>query len=373
MFKIKGTGLFLFVVTAYIFSALSIGDEIEYSGYWFDNRYSTKVMNTSFSLDKTIKSNTNLSVDIEMDQVSEPPLALGRTVDGTTGASRPERQTWEKSDTRQLNRGQIIFGMNQQMGSNTNMGFNLYTSQEIDYDSRAASVNFTQDLRQKNFKVSASAQYTQDRVGFLNTNALSFRNKTIQKGELSFLQLLSPTSYLIVGTLGEVHQGFLSNPYRKVDVNSYEIHPNYRFRSAAWVKLGKYFSLINGAVLLKYRYYQDDWSLKSHMGEFTINKNITSNLSISAKMRNYQQTAVYFYKTRTEANYYSLDEKLAKLQANSFGFSVTWYLRGMVSEKSDYSFLKGTSIYIRYYRYFNDVKPIAYTSNIFDYRLRFEF
>jgi len=133
-------------------------DKISYTTYFFNDSGDNSVITTSFSLAKKILSGTAILLDIELDKVSLPP------VDGATGATRPSRK---KDETFEKNRGQVIVGFEQSLGSSTSFALNAYRSQEVDYLSNAAIFTFSQELFQSNTTITVRAQYNDDKVGEL--------------------------------------------------------------------------------------------------------------------------------------------------------------------------------------------------------------
>ena len=344
-------------------------DQIEYTAYYFKDNTNNKVATTAFSLAKTLWQKTMVMLDVELDQTTAPPL------DGVTGASRPPRQS--KSEFRK-NRGQIIAGIEQGLGDNTKVIGSYYFSEEVDYSSQSIIGGITQEMFQKNLTLTLSGQYTVDSVGEINKDgSITNRFKETHQASLILSQLLSPTTILRLGGDGMRNHGFLSDPYRKlpriisndplIKDTIQERHPSLRFRQAAWIELSQFFRDLDASAIVNYRYYWDDWGVKSHTGSLKINKYITPNWILSPEYRYYQQSAADFgdYATGNAGGYDAADYKLSLFSSNNVGIGLTCFLRTFGKNHPTWDFLTNTSVSAMYFRYFNDTAPSNFSANVF--------
>ena len=357
--------------------ALARADQIEYSAYWIKDNADTKVAGTAFSLAKTLWRRTMVLMDVELDQTTIPPL-----MDGVTGASRPSRQS--KSAFRK-NRGQIIAGLEQGVGDDTRLIGSYYFSEEVDYSSQAFIGGISRDFAQKNFTVALQGQYTMDQVGeILRNGSILERLKETHQASLGLSQLLSPTSVLRGGVDAMRMIGFLSDPYRKVALPTAtplvsdtvtERHPDQRWRGAVWAEISKYARDIDGAFIVHYRYYRDDWGMASHAATFTLNKYITKDWILSPQYRYYDQSGANYmeYDPRGTAVFDAADYKLQPFGSNWAGASATCFLRAFSRNHPNWDFLTNSSVAVEYYHYFNDLAPTNYAADLIQARIRFAF
>jgi hypothetical protein len=356
--------------------ALARADQVEYSLYYFGDNGDNTVATTSFSLAKTLWHRTMILLDVELDQTTVPPL------DGITGASRPARQS--KSAFKK-NRGQIIGGIEQGLGDNTRLVGSYYFSQEVDYQSQALIGGITQDFAQKNFTVSLLAQYTMDLVGEIKADGKITDNfKESHQASLGLTQLLSPTAVLRGGVDAMRMSGYLSDPYRKVTIPTAdplvddtvaERHPDQRYRGALWGEISKYVADVDGAFIVNYRYYQDDWGVSTHTATFTLNKYITKDFILSPQYRYYDQGGATFSEyTRDGTTVFdAADYKLQKFGSNGAGLSLTCFLRFFGRNHPNWDFLNQTTVALDYYHYFNDLAPTKFSADLVEGRIRFSF
>jgi Protein of unknown function (DUF3570) len=348
-------------------------DKISYTTYFFNDSGDNNVITTSFSLAKKIIKGTAVLLDIELDKVSLPP------VDGSSGATRPSRK---KDETFEKNRGQVIVGVEQSLGAIT-FAVNAYRSQEIDYLSNALIVTMSQDLFQNNTTLTARAQYNDDKVGeLLEDGQLIKKDKAVITAALNLSQVLSKSSVLNLSYDFMKMTGFLSDPYRRVVVfdqaNVFqtvkENHPDLRLRHAVTGKISQFLTTVNASVIASYRYYFDDWQVKSHTAEVRFNKYVFDDFITGFNYRYYAQGGASFYTKK-----YSLsaspgqqlrtaDYKLNPFQSNSYGLNLRYLLRGLAKGNPGWEFLEKSSFEVMYLRYVND---LDFSANIVQASLNF--
>lgn len=136
-------------------------------------------------------------------------------------------------------------------------------------------------------------------------------------------------------------KGLLSTPFQRVyfsDVaasfienfhlaDSNEKLPNTRIKIALGGRLNYY---INEFLVLRtfYRYYTDDWGIKSHTASVELPIKITTKFTLYPSYRFYKQTgATYFapYNTHLSSQeFYTSDYDLAGYTANQYGFGIRY-------------------------------------------------
>ncbi len=337
------------------------GEQMGFTTYYFSDSGDNSVVTTSFTLAKNILEQTLLLIDMELDNVSVPPVTA------VTGATRPQRRTGEAFEK---SRGQIIVGVQQGIGQDMTVAGNFYRSQEVDYSSNAVITTVTRELFQKNTALTLRGQYNADLVGEITpTGELVNQRKKLLTGFATIAHLLSPTTVLDLNYDIVYSWGFQSDPYRQVRVYALdgtstmtdELHPGERMRHAGTLRLSQMISSIKASLIGSYRYYTDTWAVHSHTGELRLNKYIINNLILGIDYRYYSQSASYFTQDKYVGAEYlndglrTADYKLKTFSSNNFGFTLTLLLRGLASSSSDLEFLENSSIEMMYFRYFNDL------------------
>lgn len=158
---------------------------------------------------------------------------------------------------------------------------------------------------------------------------------------INFSQILSQK--LQGSLMGDVvlQKGLLSTPFQRVyfsDRNDYYIEnfqladdiehmPSSRFKVAVGGRLNYY---LNELLILRtyYRYYTDDWGIKSHTANIEIPVKISDKFTIYPSYRYYSQTAADYFAPYEQHNsseqYYTSDYDLSEFNANQFGIGLNY-------------------------------------------------
>jgi hypothetical protein len=347
----KFSGFLMLFIMVSVVSAQT--GQMAYTTYIFTDNLNNKVVTTAFNLAKKILSNTYINLDIELDNITVAPI------DGSTGASRPQRQAdkpFEKT------RGQVILGLEQ--------GFGLIGV-------------ISQDMFMKNTTLTLRGQVNEDKVGKIQlSGSVVNRDKRVFTGAVILTQLLSSTTVLNLYYDAVYMEGYLSDPYRQVlvlDSNNEthiidELHPQKRLRQAATGKINQLLPGVSASLSGNYRYYFDDWEVKSHMLELKFDNYIFSDLIFGISYRYYTQTNAFFYRENYEGDQYlgnslrSDDYKLKPFTSNNYGITLRYLLRGLIKGDSSLKFLQNSSLKVTYFRYVND---LDFTANIIQGSINF--
>lgn len=244
-------------------------------------------------------------------------------------------------------------------------------SAETDYLSLGLSTNYSFDLNKKNTTFSTGIAVNSDRIAPVGgkpdpltevptqaTGGGGGENEDEGEGgeggleaffegepKLSADLLLGVTQILSRKTLTQLNysygktSGYLTDPYKLVSVidpstgvpvaNStndylyyYEKRPDSRIRQSVYWKLNH--QLTNDVIYLSYRYFWDDWNVKSHTVDLRYRFEIGKHSYLQPHYRYYQQSAADFYRyfitsTETVPEYVSADYRLGKFKSNTVG------------------------------------------------------
>jgi len=238
-------------------------------------------------------------------------------------------------------------------------GIGAYYSGEYNYQSLGADLHFSQKTADKNGEFTAKFQGYFDRVKLIYPSELipntttsdggtvvTSASGTILSGDgehhragipssprttltaaFSYSQMIS--SRLQIMFLGDVvtQNGYLSLPFHRVyfanrDTAVVEKLPSSRFKLPLGVRLN-YFVGDNIILRSYYRYYQDNWGIKSNTVGIEVPYKVTPFFSISPFYRYYDQSAAkYFaaYGEHTAADqYYTSNYEYSKFQSSFYG------------------------------------------------------
>jgi hypothetical protein len=265
--------------------------------------------------------------------------------------------------------------LNESKGST--IGANFSVSSEYDYFSLGGGINAFKDSKDKSRQVGIRLQTFQDVV----TLIYPIEQRTGKKGgtearntysaTLSYSQIVNTRLQLLFLLDLAYQKGFLSLPFNRVyfsnNAAGIENLPGSRFKVPASVRLS-YFLGDRVVVRAFYRYYQDDWGLKSNTAEIETPIKITPFFSISPFYRYYDQSAVdYFagYKQHavTESHYTS-DYDLSKFDSHLIGTGIRFN-----SADGILGIGKFNTIEIRYGHY---TRQTGLVSNIVSLHARFK-
>ena len=124
-------------------------------------------------------------------------------------------------------------------------------------------------------------------------------------------------------------QGYLSLPFHRVYLDDDSVNqeklPDTRLKIPLAVR-ASYFFGDNIIIRAYYRYYSDDWNLKSHTADLEIPVKLSQSLSLSPFYRYYTQTAIkYFdaYKQHSAADqYYTSNYDLSGFNSSFIGMGM---------------------------------------------------
>jgi len=165
--------------------------------------------------------------------------------------------------------------------------------------------------------------------------------------------------------------GYLSLPFHRVYFNDNSVHqetlPDKRFKLPVGVR-ANYF--LGDKVILRayYRYYTDDWGLKSNTVSLETPVKISPFVSVTPFYRYYSQTAAkYFspYQQHTAFDdYYTSNYDLSKFNSNFYGAGIRFNPKNGLFGVQRLNMLE-----IRYGHY---TKSVGMTSDIISLNLRFK-
>lgn len=226
---------------------------------------------------------------------------------------------------------------NETKGSTFSLG--LSSSSEFDYQSFSGNISFSQKTPNKSGEFTAKFQTYLDQVSLILPAELRVN---IQRGDnyetsarntfagsISYSQIINERLQIMFLADAVQQKGYLSLPFHRVYFKDGSVHqenlPNSRFK----IPLGfraNYFIGDQFIVKTYYRYYTDNWGLKSHSADLEVPIKINAFFSLSPFYRYYTQTAAkYFapFQTHTIANqYYNSNYDLSKFSSNFYGAGI---------------------------------------------------
>lgn len=223
----------------------------------------------------------------------------------------------------------------------TSVGIGLSSSTEYDYQSYGANLNFSAKTKNKNGEFTAKLQAYLDQVSLIapielrtsnpagrdNNNGSAARNSFA--GSLSYSQIINKQFQIMFLAEAVQQQGYLSLPFHRVYFNDGSVHQENLPGSRLKIPLGfraNYFAGDKVIIKTFYRFYTDDWGLKSHTANIEMPVKITPFISVSPFYRWYNQTAIKYFdayqKHTAQDQFYTSNYDLSKFSSNFFGAGI---------------------------------------------------
>jgi hypothetical protein len=255
-----------------------------------------------------------------------------------------------------------------------------HLSFERDYISMGASGGILRDFNRRNTSLGVSAAYSHDIVSPIGGAPVPFasmpppsasegegedeeeggesgpgKGKDIVDVIVALTQVLDRNTVLRFDYSLNWSSGYLNDPYKILSVvqdqNSaapgepadyvFESRPGSRYKQALYGEARRY--IAGSALDVSYRYFWDDWGIKSHTADVFLTLPGPSNHAIEPHFRWYRQTAADFYATylvdgQPLPTYASADSRLAAFDAFTYGlkYSVPVGVGSRVSLAAEY-------------------------------------
>lgn len=223
----------------------------------------------------------------------------------------------------------------------TTIGASASFSNEYDYTSMGAGLNFAKASKDNNRELSAKAQVYIDRWRVILPIELrnGYPNGEVRDGSgkprnsysmgLTFSQVLNKNLQVQLTVEPTYQSGLLATKYQRVYFTDNSVHtetlPDTRLKLPAGVR-ANYFIGDRYIIRSFYRYYHDDWGLKAHTLELELPVKVSSFFSLSPFYRYYTQNeADYFapYKIHNPSDiFYTSDYDLSKFNSQFYGMGV---------------------------------------------------
>lgn len=258
------------------------------------------------------------------------------------------------------------------------------TSFEFDYASYGANIGFSQKTKNRMGEFTAKFQAYLDQVKLIAPIELRTNGSTGGEHEsygtsgrntfalsLSYSQIINQNFQVEFLADGVQQTGYLSLPFHRVYFNDHSVHqealPDKRFKIPLAVR-ANYF--LGDKVILRayYRYYTDDWGLRSNTFSLETPVKISPFVSVSPFYRYYSQTAAKYFAPYQEHTafdgFYTSNYDLSKFDSHFYGAGIR------INPKNGlFGVERLNMLEIRYGHY---TKSVGMKSDIISLNLRFK-
>lgn len=256
-------------------------------------------------------------------------------------------------------------------------GIGLSYSTEYDYSSVGGNINFSKKTKNRNGEFTAKLQTYFDALSLISPVELrkvapgGKATRNTYAGSLSYSQIINERFQIMFLADAVLQQGYLSLPFHRVYFNDQTVHqenlPNSRLKFPLALR-ANYF--LGDKLIIKtyYRFYADDWDLKSNTFNLELPVKISPFFSVSPFYRFYNQTAIDYFKPfqeHTQQNkFYTSNYDLSKFSSNFIGTGIR-----LTPPKGIFAFRYFNSVEIRYGHY---SKSNGMAANIISVHLQFK-
>ncbi len=219
-------------------------------------------------------------------------------------------------------------GLTRQIGNHSIKAGFAY-SYESDYTSFGYSLQDTISLNQKNTELVLGFAYTDDTVG-ANGSLLS-EPKRSYDALVGINQILGPDDLLTFNVGLGWRQGYLSDPYKRVLLNSFvapDTRPDHKFEQLLFLQWTHHIDWLDASAETSYRFGHNDAGSTSHTARIALYKKFFHDrLIVGPSFRYYRQTAADYYDTEFTGNprYYSSDYRVSAEETFDAGVQVRWF------------------------------------------------
>jgi len=236
-------------------------------------------------------------------------------------------------------------------------------SREKDYQSAGANVKFSVDLDHRLTTLTAAAGFNRDGVfpqggapvGLTDGSALigtGSQSKHVTSGLVGISHVLTRRWMVAVNAAHTAESGYLTEPYKVVSLldrrtgftvgQLTEKRPSTRNRSD--ILTNSVYHLTDDVLYLTYRYYWDDWGVRSNTFDVKYRHELEDNRYLQPHVRFYSQTPAEFFqfgliKGLPAPNFATSDYRLGPLRTltigTTYGFQLADY-PGEFSLRAEY-------------------------------------
>ena len=299
--------------------ATTLEDKVSLSLEYYADNTDVQVYSPSFSFLKKITRKFLIGIKMRIDAITAASIRKGGSPaisDAVTGAT--VRRTYD--DVRYA---PSVYGVYDDGDNSLTIG--AYYSTERDYTGRAVFFNYVRQLNLQNTAVGVGLSQSSDTWDPVFKRNLPRSDRKERKIDISITQMLSPTAMVQAVYSNMYSEGFLGSPYHyliRKDLARFESLPNTRKGHALSLRLVKLVTEPT-SINLFYRYYTDDWGIKSHTGDVKVLMDITNSLTMGLRYRYYNQTKANFAKAineyRQDDPYVVVDYRFYTLSSNTLG------------------------------------------------------
>jgi len=334
-------------------TAQSANTQLDTSTLFYTERGRTTVVEPMVRLTRSLSDGQSFSAQLVLDAMTgasptgATPSKIAQTVTSASGStSTTEALKVPVSPFRDF-RGALDFDWVRPLGLVTPTT-SAHVSRERDYRSLGASEVVSIDLMQRLTTLTVGGGYNSDEVTPIGGTPIGLsdgsvrtqgsNSKRVASGTIGLSRVL--TRRWLVGVTGTriAERGYLTEPYKVVSLldsvgtpsdQLTEKRPESRSRSG--IEASSAYHLDQDVVYTTYRYYWDDWGIRSHTLDFKYRHELGSTTYFTPHVRLYAQTQADFFSGGLQQGvplptFASADYRLGPLRSGTLGGTFGFHL-----------------------------------------------
>lgn len=225
---------------------------------------------------------------------------------------------------------------------NWSLGLSRNVSFEKDYASRAFGIEAKVDLAEKNTTLQMGLGRSSDEIRSVEDPTLNERRRT-REFLIGVTQIIDPRSIVQSNLQFTRGKGYFNDPYRftttffsdAAPIFYTDVRPGERKQTAWLTRYRRSMPDFQGVAAIEYRYYTDDWGVRSHTFDASFTRTIAEGWKVTPALRYYTQTQADFYRTVLPESIRgrqdvasSSDQRLAAFGGLQPSVKVTYVLQG---------------------------------------------
>ncbi len=255
-----------------------------------------------------------------------------------SSASTDNIDNIRSSDSSSDLRAQLNVGLQYVLSDNRDLGFHLGTSNEYDYTSVHAGMNYSIRSQDGNTNLDIRGQAFYDIWTFFFPKELRRKvslptdKRQSYNVAASLTQVINKKMQVSLMSEATYMTGLLSTPFHRVyfvekQTPDIERLPEKRLKVPLGLRLNAYLS---ERLILRtyYRYYWDSWGMKAHTASVELPIKINRFFALCPHYRYHTQSAVDYFNPYKESSisdqYYTSDFDLASLNSHSYGLGIIY-------------------------------------------------
>lgn len=247
------------------------------------------------------------------------------TTDGISGASPAFHNSAITKMNDRRNAGDAAFT---RYFGDSSVTFGANYSKESDYISKGLSLQSSFSSEDRNTTWTAGIGVSNDSINSNNKVAIN-QSKHVTDLLVGVTQVLTPLDIIQFNLGVSRATGYLSDPYKVFDKR-----PNKQSHTFT-TRWNHHLDQLDASTRFSYRYYGDDWSIRSHTFGLEYAQSLRDGWSVTPMLRIYSQSAAKFYvdagpidfpfppNPPDGAQYYSEDQRVSAYGARTYGIKVS--------------------------------------------------